>query len=113
MEITETAYSDIRNYIQSTWQYIELQDESSIPIIRINSADSRVTSVIEGNNVKITVVLNGADPTLINKTFAKSAIFKVATGGQPFSVETFTPFTIESEFDELRVIHNIEIPKVV
>lgn len=112
-EITSQAYQDLRQYIQSNWQYIELQDESSTPIIRLSPSDSRVTTTIEGNNVKITVVLNGTDPTVINKTFAKSAIFKVGTGGQSFSLETFTPFTIESEQDELTVIHNIQVPQVI
>lgn len=112
VEITSSAYQDLRNYIQANWQYVELQDEAGNAIKRLSLNDSRVTSVIEGNKVKITVVVNGTDSTLIGKTFAKSLIFNVATGGESFSEETFTPFTIESEQDELTVIHTISVPMV-
>ena len=112
-EITASAYSDLRNYIKNSWSYIELQDDSSNVILRLSPSDSRVTSIIEGNNVKITVVVKGSDSDIPKPiTFTKSAIYNVATGGQPFSIESFTPFTIEGEFDELTVIHNIEVPRV-
>ena len=113
-EITSQAYVDIRNHILSSWQYIELQDEIETPIIRLSKSDSRVTSIIEGNTVKVTVIIKGSDVDIIApKTFAKSAIFNVAIDGQPFSIEQFTPFTIEGEFDELTVIHTIQVPQVV
>ncbi|MBB6445632.1 hypothetical protein [Bacillus benzoevorans] len=112
-EITASAYSDLRNYIQSNWQYLELQDDLGTAIIRLSPADSRVTSTIEGNNVKITVVVKGSDSDITApKTFAKSVIYKVATGGEPYSTESFTSFTIEGEQDELTVIHTISVPQV-
>ena len=112
-EITNQAYVDLRSYIKNNWKYIELQDETGTPIVRLSPSDSRVTSIIEGNIVKVSVIIKGSDTDItFPKTFAKSAIFNVATGGQPFSVESFTPFTIESKFDELTVIHNIEVPRV-
>lgn len=113
-EITASAYSDLRNYILSNWQYIELQDDLGTPIVRLSPSDSRVTSVIEGNNVKITIVVKGSDTDIVApKTFAKSVIFNVATGGTPFSTESFTAFTIEGDQDQLTVIHNIEVPQVI
>lgn len=113
-EITASAYSDLRNYIQTNWQYIELQDDMGVTILRLSPSDTRVTSVIEGNNVKITVVVKGSDTDITApSTFAKSVIYNVSTGGTPFSTESFTPFTIETDQDELTVIHNIEVPQVV
>lgn len=113
-EITASAYSDLRNYIQTNWQYIELQDETGTAILRLSPADSRVTSIIEGNSVKITVVVKGSDTDIVApKTFSKSVIYNVATDGTPFSTESFTAFTIETDQDELTVIHNIEIPQVI
>lgn len=112
-EINNNGYQSIRDFIQANWQHIELQDEAGTTIIRLSPIDSRVTSIIEGNIVKVSVIIKGSDTDItFPKTFAKSAIFNVATGGQPFSVETFTPFTVESKFDELTVIHNIEVPRV-
>lgn len=113
-EITAEAYADLRNYIKSNWQYIELQDDQGNKIVRLSNSDSRVTSTIEGNNVKITVVLKASDSDITAPvTFAKSAIYNVVTDGSPFSIESFTPFTMQSESDELTVVHTIQIPKVV
>lgn len=113
-EITQAAYQNLRDYIQSNWKYIELQDDTGVAIVRLSPSDSRVTSIIEGNNVKITVVVKGSDSDITApKTFAKSVIYNVATGGSPLSVESFTPFTIEGDQDELTIIHSIQVPKVV
>lgn len=113
-EISTAAYTDLRNYIQSNWNYIELQDESGTAIVRLSPSDSRVTSIIEGNNVKITVVVKGSDSDIIApSTFAKSVIYNVASGGDKLSEETFTPFTVEGDQDELTVIHNIQVPQVI
>lgn len=113
-EISNYAYGELRNFIKTNWQYVELQDEQGNEIIRLSPSDSRVTSEIEGNNVKITVVIKGSDNDInIPCTFAKSVIFDVATGGEPISEESFTPFTLETEQDELTVIHNIQVPQVI
>ena len=113
-EITSAAYQDLRDYIQSQWKYIELQDESGVAIIRLSPSDNRVTYTAEGQTLKLQVVVKGSDADINTPTtFAKSAIFDVASGGTPYSVETFTSFTIESDQDELTVIHSIEVPQVV
>lgn len=112
-EISTAAYADLREYIHSNWQFIELQNETGTKIIRLSPSDSRVTSIIEGNNIKITVVIKGSDIDITKpSTFAKSVVYKVATGGVSYSTESFTPFTIEGEQDELTVIHTIEVPKL-
>jgi len=113
-EVTASAYSDLRTYISSNWQYIELQNEVGTKILRINTTDPRVTSVIEGNIVKFTVVIKGTDTDIIKPvTFAQSSTYKVATGGSAFTVEPFAPFTIEGDNDELTIIHEIQVPKIV
>lgn len=114
-EITSAAYQNLRDYIQSNWNCIELQDESGIKIVRLSPSDSRVTwQHLAGESVlKLQVIIKGSDSDIVApKTFAKSVIYNVATGGSQFSTESFTPFTIESDQDELTVIHNIEVPKV-
>jgi len=112
-EITTQAYSDLRNYIKNSWQYIELQDESGTPIVRLSPSDSRVNSVIEGSIVKLTIVLKGSDADIVEpKTFVKSVIYNVATGGTPFSTETYEPFTLIGADDEITVNHSIQIPVI-
>ncbi|WP_240371497.1 hypothetical protein [Anoxybacteroides rupiense] len=114
-EITSSAYQALRNYIQNNWKYIELRDDLGNPILRLSPADSRVSWIHNAGDqvLKLQIVVKGSDADITKpKTFASSAIYDVATGGQPYSIESFTPFTIESDMDELTVIHEIQVPKV-
>ena len=114
-EITTNAYQDLRNYIQSNWKYIELQDESGNSVVRLSPTDSRVTWIHQSNasTLQLQIIVKGSDSDITTSTtISKSAIFNVASGGAAYSVESFTPFTIESDQDELTVIHSIEVPRV-
>lgn len=114
-EITASAYQALRNYIQQNWKYIELRDDAGNAIVRLSPSDSRVTWVHNASDqvLKLQIVIKGSDIDIKKqKTFASSAIYDVATGGQPYSIESFTPFTIESDQDELTVVHAIQVPKV-
>ncbi|WP_409174842.1 hypothetical protein [Brevibacillus fortis] len=117
-EITANGYQSLRGFIQSTWKYIELRDGSGTPIIRLSPSDQRVTWTHQAGNqtLELTIVVKGSDADLASalpKTFAQSAIFDVASGGSPYSVETYTAFTMETSMDELTVKHQIQVPQVV
>lgn len=114
-EITSSAYQAIRDYIQQNWKYIELRDDAGNAIVRLSPSDSRVSWIHNAGDqtLKLQVIIKGSDADITKpQTFASSAIYDVATGGQPYSIESFTPFTIESDQDELTVIHSIEVPQV-
>ena len=114
-QVTTEAYQDLRNYIQENWKYVELQDEAGKAIIRLSPSDSRVSWVHVANAqiLKLQVIIKGNDPDIVApKTFAKSAIYKVATGGSPYSLETFTPSIIAKD-DEITIIHSIQVPVIV
>lgn len=115
-EITSYAYQNLRDYIQANWQFIELQDEAGTSIIRISPTGSRCTWTHNAGDqtLKLQVVIKGSDTDItLPCTFAKSVIYNVATGGNAISEESFTPFTLETDQDELTVIHNIQVPQVV
>lgn len=115
-EVTAAAYQDLRNYIQANWKYIELQDGNGNAVIRLSPSDSRCTwtNAAGDQTLRLQVVIKGSDSDITKpSTYAKSAIYNVATGGSPFSVESFTAFTIESDMDELTVTHNIQVPQIV
>lgn len=66
--------------------------------------------------MELKFVVKGSDSdlsSLLPLTFGKSAIFKVSSGGDSFSTESFTSFTMSSANDELTVVHKIEVPKVM
>lgn len=113
-EITNVAYSDLKNYIKNEWKCIELRTDNDAKILRLNSDDSRVTSNIIGNEIQLQVVLKGSDLDLKKPlVFAKSVLFKDMVSLTSLCEESFTPFNMESDSDELTIIHTIQVPKVL
>lgn len=89
---------------------------ATTPIVRLALADDRVswTHAPSAQTLELTTVITGSDTDIqLPQTFAASAIFKVATNGSAFSVETFTQFTIEATSDQLTIKHRIEVPRVL
>lgn len=114
-EITSTGYQSIRDFIEDDWTYIELRDGSGSAIIRIDVTDPRVswTHSAGAQTLELTCIIKGSDSDITPpKTFQYSALYSVASGGSPHSVEEFTPFTIGAAEDELTVKHRIEVPQV-
>jgi hypothetical protein len=114
-EVTQQGYQSIRDFIQANWKYIELQDDTGTAVLRLSPSDSRVTwtHVAGDQTLKLQIIVKGSDVGMtLPRTFAKSVIYNVATGGQAFSTESFTSFTIETAQDELTVIHSIQVPQV-
>lgn len=115
-EINASGYQSIRDYIQANWKYIELRDGIGTAILRADTSDNRVswTHTAGSQTLELTIVVKGADAGItLPQTFASSAIYDVASGGNPFSVEAFTSFTMEGTGDELTVKHQIQVPKVI
>lgn len=115
-EISSYGYQSLRDYIQSNWKYIELQNELNNPVLRLSPSDTRVTWIHNAGEqiLKLQIIVKGSDTDITYPvTFTKSLIFDVATGGNAYSEEPFTAFTIESDNDELTVIHSIEVPQVL
>lgn len=113
-EITNVAYSDLKNYIKNEWKCIELRTDTDVKIIRLSTDDSRVTSNIIGDEVQLQVVLKGSDLDLKKPlVFAKSVLFKDMVSLNVLCEEFFTPFNMESDSDELTIVHTIQVPKVL
>jgi hypothetical protein len=116
-EINTAGYQSIRDYIQANWKYIELRDDVGSAIVRLSPTDSRVTwiHVANAQTLKLQIVVKGSDSDIpAPQTFSSSAIYSVATGGSAYSVGSLTtPFTMETDQDELTVIHSIQVPQVV
>lgn len=119
-EINNYGYQDLRDYIQANWNYLELRDAGGAAIVRLQvGVDSRVTwtHTVGAQILEITAVIKGSDSDIsgsLPKTFASSAVYKVASAGNAFSAEAFTSsFTIATVDDQLTVKHRIQVPKVV
>lgn len=114
-EITNAGYKTVRDFIQNTWTFLELRDELGAPILRLGVGDSRVTweHIADARVLKLQIIIKGTDAEInLPQTFASSALFTEKTGGEGLAVESFSNFTMESEGDELTVIHQLEIPQV-
>ena len=115
-EITNAGYQSIRDFVEATWKYVELRDETGTKIVRLAVRDPRVTWEHNANaqTLELKVVIKGSDAEVsLPKTFASSAIYSIATGGSALSDESFSDFTMESSGDELTVIHKLEIPQII
>lgn len=116
-EINEYGYQKLREFIKSSWKYIELQDNNGKAIIR---KQATVLNHSDGENiVKLQVVVKG-DEIGANETtpvtVAKIALYDVATGGNPiankdFNVSDIT--TLTQGVDQLAVVHSIEVPETI
>lgn len=115
-EVTQSAYQDIRNHIQENWKFIELRDGAGTAILRLSTDDARVTweHLAGERELKLQINIKGSDTEItIPQTFGASAVYNVATEGEAFSEETFNAFTVESDKDELTIVHAILVPRTV
>lgn len=117
-EFSSAGYQAVRDDIQANWSYVELRDNTGTPIIRIPGTDPRLswTHTAGAQTLKRQALIKGSDSdisSLLPKTFASMALFNVASGGNALAVESFTNFTMESTSDQLTVVMNMEVPKVV
>lgn len=115
-EITTEAYQDLRDYIQTNWNYIALNNSGGTEILRLSPLDSRVSwvHVPSSAELQLQIIVKGSDTEIpLSTTIASSSIYKVASSGTAYSKESFNPFTFESENDELTVIHSIQVPQTV
>lgn len=113
-EINEAGYQEIRDFIQSNWDYIELYDDTDSAIGRWEVGGSKAswTHSAGDQTLEMTLIVTGADLGVGN-TVSGSRIFSVATGGDILHQEPFAnAFTVSQDNDELTVKHQIQVPQV-
>jgi hypothetical protein len=120
--VTNDGYQDIRDHIQTTWQYIEVRDASAggtggAAIVRLPVSDARVDWIHSGGAqaLQLRVVLTGSDSDISEPvTIRSSAIYKVASGGQALSAEVLAEgdATINASADSVTITHTIEVPDI-
>lgn len=113
-EVTEYGYTTIRNFIKNSWKFVELQDSAGNSIIRLGIGNAKVTWLTHNDGaskLKLQIVISGAD-VILPKTFAKTAIFDVATGGQAIAVADIEVTTLTQPIDELTVVSTFTVPRV-
>ena len=116
VEIQITGYQSIRDFIQANWTWIELRAEGGSSILRLSTADSRVSWVHSPGSQKLQlqVHITGSDGDItLPTTIACSAIYDVGSGGSAYSVANIALTTLESPEDELYLTHEIQVPEAV
>ena len=116
---TSEGETDLREYIQNSWNYVVLVSDSGSEITRINiDTDDRASwsKDYTNNPVEATITVKGSqddivDPdategTIISKT--QSVISDSST--TILSEDTDTDVVIEADNDEVIVTHRIEYP---
>ncbi|MEK5208123.1 hypothetical protein [Psychrobacillus sp. FSL H8-0510] len=112
-QINNHGYEKIRQYILSSWNYIEVQDTTGIALKRFGIVDGlQVTGNATTQEIEYKLVITG-DSTFLGKTVGKSILLEVATNGSPIATEVFAPFTFESADDQLTIIHKLQVPQIL
>ncbi|MEA0553766.1 hypothetical protein U1P98_07530 [Lysinibacillus irui] len=115
-EITQLGYQGIRDYIEANWNFIELKDNLGAPIVRLSTADPRVTWTHSAGaqTLELSIVVTGSDAEVtLPKTFAGSAIYTSAEATEAVTAtESFSPFEMTMAEDQITVRHRIEVPQV-
>lgn len=118
-DVAAAGYQDLRDYIAgaSGWAYLEIQDGSGNPHLRVNIvSDPRVSWTHAGGaqELEVTGVFTGSDADVdLGDVFARSALFKGASGGSSMHTEVFAQtFTFNNDADQLTVKHRIQVPTI-
>lgn len=115
-EFSSAGYADLRAYIEANWKYIEVRKSDGTAILRKTTSDPRVNWRHEAGaqELILEIVLSGSDAEItLPVTISKSAIYKVATGGNALSEDTFTAVTLEDALDKITIQHKLQVPRIV
>jgi len=117
--ISTAGQTDIRSYIQQTWVYVSLRDETEREVSRIHvPSDERASwskSSTE-NPLEVTITVHGTDDDIIAPdatdatTIASTASYSTDSGGDVLCVDSDTAATIEADNDTAIITHRIYYP---
>ncbi len=114
-EITEFGYQLVRDYIESDWNYIEIIDENSNPIMRLSTDDERVHWAHDpGDQILVlSVGLSGSDPDLaLPKVVTGSVIYHTEISDNPIHSDGMPAAEMNNEADTLTINHRIYVPQL-
>lgn len=117
VNFTTEGYTDLRTYMQTTWDEIEVRNDSQSALFRLPVSDARVTwtSDATANPLTIEVVLTGSDAEISvgSTTVQGAALFKDNTGGSSMLDVTYdTAFTFQNAEDQLTLRITMNAPAV-
>ncbi|MGG0666962.1 hypothetical protein ABE073_00275 [Lederbergia citrisecunda] len=116
-EISQAGYKSIREHIEASWNFIELQDDTGAKVVRLDTTDSRVSFTHNpgAEVLELSIVINGSDADItLPQVFASSAIYESAGATEPVTAsEPFSNFEMTMEEDQITVRHRIQVPQTV
>ena len=132
-EITEKAYESIRAHLVDTITRVVLKDDTGAEILNLPIAtDDRLTwihptkevqtgwdqlgnpiynTVPDTQTLQLEIVITGSDTGVtLPTTFAEVELHDDISN--ILSAESFEPFMMTQEEDQITIIHSVEVPKV-
>ena len=116
---TPDGETDLRQYIQNSWNYVVLVDDTGSEITRINvDTDDRASwsKDYTNNPVEATITVKGSQDDIVDPdategtTISKTQSVVSDSSTVVLSEDTDTDVLIEAENDEVIVTHRIEYP---
>jgi hypothetical protein len=121
-EINNSGYQNIRKVVNSSltssqWDYIELQDTNDNIVTRVSiTGDSRFSWTTAATDQTQTAqgTVSGSDSDISTTvTLAKSVLKATNTAAaDELHTETFPDATLANSSDEVKITHNVEVPKL-
>lgn len=114
--LSASAYTDLRNYIQSTYGYVEITDTSDTQITRvqIGGAPGRAvwSNASGANPLQLTITLSGSDSDIPNPSTIGGVYLHETSSDTVRKNEAvaLTIFTIQSSADTLTITVQINLP---
>jgi len=116
---TGEGKTDLREYIQNSWNYVVLVSDSGSEITRINiDTDDRASwsEDYTNNPVEATITIKGSHNDIVDPDATKGTIISKTqsvvsdSSTVVLSEDTDTDVVIEADNDEVIVTHRIEYP---
>lgn len=106
-QFTDYGYSQVRNYIKTTFKTIGLYSGTTQQKVIANP-----TITENASTITYTVVVDNADGSLNAKAIDNAKLIQTAGSTDAVAIADFTSFTFQSTDDTLTVVINIQVPTI-
>jgi len=112
------GYADLRSYIQNTWNWIAVLDDSGSEVLRwdiSSNANAQWTSGPSGNPLTAELTITGQ--TLLDAgstlpvTLASTEAYQASSATTLMGADSMTNATLEVDADQVTITHDYELPE--
>lgn len=119
-ELPESGYEDLRDYITTTWSFVQIESGEGDPLIRLETSDPRVywTRKIGYPNLELNVIITGTDPDIYplykagGITIGATTLHKTMDDPKIRSRVEYAGIFIDEPEDSVLLCHQVQVPGI-